>query len=107
MQAFGAPQEEIELVRARLEADASAAPVQEGFGVYADNWAAVVAFQALAPRWQYAGMAGQRTGLDWAGVEAWIDRHCRRRLRRALSFELQTMERAVLHADHEKREKEE
>ena len=46
-------------------------------------------------------MAGVRTGMDWAGVESWIDRHIRRRLRRALSRDLQVMERAVLAADQE------
>lgn len=108
MEALGAPLHVIEQVRAKLDAEAKgAAPADESFGVHADNWAAVLAFQALGPRWQYAGLQGQRIGLDWGGVEAWIDRHCRRRQRRALSFDLQTMERAVLQADHEQREKEE
>lgn len=108
MEALGAPQDEIDQVRARLDADAQAATqAEDTFGVHADNWPVVVAFQALVPRWLHAGLAGQRTGMDWAGVEAWIDRHCRRRQRRALSYDLQTMERAVLHADREQREKEE
>jgi hypothetical protein len=96
MQALGAPADQIAQARAQLPAHAPAA-----FEVHPDNWAVVLAFCALAPRWQHASMAGQRTGLDWAGVEAWIDRHIRRRQRRTLSAALQTMERAVLHADAE------
>lgn len=107
MEAWGAPQDEVDQVRAQLDQAAQPAE-QEDFGVYAENWQAVMAFCVLAPRWQYAGMAAQRTGLDWAGVEAWIDRHIRRRRhRRALSADLQTMEHAVLQADRELREKEE
>ncbi len=106
MEAWGAPQDEIDQVRAQL--DEAAQPTDdEPFGVYAENWPAVMAFCTLAPRWQYAGMAGQRTGFGWADVEAWIDRHVRRRRRRALSADLQTMERAALQADREQREKEE
>lgn len=106
MDAWGAPQDEIDQVRTQL--DQAAQPTSdEPFGVYAENWGPVMAFCALGARWQYAAMAGQRTGLDWAGVEAWIDRHVRRRRRRSLSTDLQTMERAVLHADREQREKEE
>ena len=106
MQALGASQHDIDQARTQLD---QAAPAQgeATFGVYADNWATVMAFCALGPRWQYAGMAGQRTGFDWASVEAWIDRHARRRQRRALSNDLQTMERAALQADRELKEKEE
>lgn len=103
MEAWGAPPEEVAAVRARI--DATAPPAPEAFGVHADNWQAVQAFQALAPRWHYAGMQGQRTGFDWAGVEAWIDRHIHRRRRRALSVDLMTMELAALQADGELREK--
>lgn len=104
MEAWGAPADDISAVRARI--DAAAPPEPDPFGVHADNWETVQAFQALAPRWHYAGMLAQRTGFDWAGVEAWIDRHIRRRRRRALSVGLMTMERAVLQADCELREKE-
>lgn len=103
MQAWGAPQDEIDKVRAQLDA-AAPPPDEEPFGVHADNWPTVMAFCTLGPRWQYAGIPGQRTGLDWAGVEAWIDRHVvRRRQRRGLSSGLQTMERAALVADRELR----
>lgn len=102
MQAWGAPQAEIDQVRAQL--DAAAPPTDdEPFAVHADNWTTVMAFRALGGRWQYAGMAGQRTGFDWAGVEAWIDRHVRRRRRRELSNGLQVMEHAALLADAELR----
>ena len=99
MQAFGAPQHEIDALQVRIAA--AALPADEDFRVHADNWQAVMAFCQLRPRWLYAGMAGVRTGMDWAGVESWIDRHIRRRLRRALSRDLQVMERAVLAADQE------
>lgn len=106
MEAWGAPQDEIDQVRARLDQDAQPAS-EEHFGVYADNWEAVMVFRALGARWQHAGMVGQRTGFDWAGVEAWIDRHIHRRRRRALSADLLTMERAALQADSEQRKQEE
>lgn len=106
MEAWGAPQDEIDQVRAQLDQAAPSAE-PELFGVYAENWDAVAAFSVLRDRWHYAGMVGQRTGFDWAGVEAWIDRHIRRRRRRALSADLLTMERAALQADREQREQEE
>lgn len=100
MQAWGAPQHEVDAVQARIALDAKQ-PIEEGFGVYAENWQAVMAFETLGARWLRAGFGGQRTGMDWAGVEAWIDRHIRRRDRRALSRDLTVMERAALEADRE------
>lgn len=106
MQAYDAPQQDIDQVRAQLDA---AAPqhTDESFAVHADCWATVTLFCTLGARWQYAGMAGQRTGLDWAGVEAWIDRHARRRQRKELSAGLHIMEHAALLADRELRAAEE
>ncbi|KQW24673.1 hypothetical protein ASC83_10980 [Acidovorax sp. Root402] len=115
MEAWGASADDIDKVRARIDAAANAPPAEgKAFGVYAENLPVVAAFVALAPRWQHvsqalepAGLIVWRTGFDWAAVEAWIDRHCRRRKRRALSNDLQIMERAALQADREQREKEE
>lgn len=115
MEAYGASAEQIEAVRARIDAARTAAEAeQSAFGVYAENLPVVAAFEALAPRWQYlvmdrglAGCSVHRAGFDWVAVEAWIDRHCRRRQRRALSRDLQVMERAVLAADREQLDKKE
>ena len=107
MQAFGAPQADIDRVRAQIEA--AAAP-QDGdtFGVHADNQRTVAAFVALRTQWQYAGMAGQRVGLLYAGVTAWLHEHIRRpRIRREVFTGLQIMEQAVLGYDAEQRQKEE
>lgn len=104
MQAYGAPPDAIAAAQALAEARP---PAQEAFVVYADNQAAFDAFVTLRTQWQYAGMAGQRVGLDYAGVSAWLAVFVRPRRRRALMTDLLLMESAVLQADHEKREKEE
>ncbi|MDB5884243.1 MAG: hypothetical protein JWR74_414 [Polaromonas sp.] len=106
MQAWGAPPEEIATARARMEQNASC-PDVESFGVYAENLPAVDAFVSVRTQWQYAGMAGQRMGLNYAGVSAWLDRFVRPRRRRALMADLQLMESAVLKADQDLRKKEE
>lgn len=105
MQAWGAPPEEIEAVRAQLAAATSAAAA---FEIYADNLQIVGAFVALRTQWLYAGLDCQRVGLNYAGVCAWLDQHIPRpRRRRPLLRGIQTMEHAVLQADHERRDKEE
>lgn len=109
MQAYGAPQKEIDQVRARIAERASTAPGDgEAFPVYADNLQIVGAFLALRSQWVYAGVDGQRTGLNYAGVCAWIDKHVPRpRRRRPLMQGIQTMEHAVLVADYERKQQEE
>lgn len=108
MQAFDAPQEEIAQVRARIAERERAAPSpDECFGVYAENWPAVSAFLALRTQWVHAGMDGQRTGLNYASVCAWLAQHARRRRRRPLMQGIQTMEHAVLVADYERKQQEE
>lgn len=102
MEAMCAPAEDVEAVRAQVLAEAP--PEEpEGFGVYADNLTTVSAFLALRTQWNYAGMAGQRTGFNYAGVSAWLQAHIKPRRRRALFSDLQVMEHAVLQADHEQR----
>lgn len=107
MQAWGAPPEEVDAVRAQL---AASAPPADGdaFGVHRDNWPSVSAFRALGTQWVYAGMDGQRVGMDYAGVCAWLAAHVPRpRRRRPLLRDIQAMEHAVLQADQEKRQQEE
>lgn len=107
MQALGAPQADIDLVRAQIEA--AAAP-QDGdtFGVHADNQRTVAAFVALRTQWHYAGLEGRRMGLQYVGVTAWLNEHIRRpRTRRDVFAGLQIMEKAVLGYDAEQRQKEE
>lgn len=107
MEAYGASAAQIEAVRARIEAASPATESTTTFAVYAENLPVVLAFQALSTQWQYAGMAGRRMGLCYAGVSAWLDRFIHRRKRRALMHDLQVMERAVLEADQEQRDKKE
>lgn len=105
---MGASAAQIEAVRARIDAARPADQADHGnFGVHADNLPVVQAFLAVSTQWQYAGMPGQRVGFCYAGVSAWLDRFIHRRKRRALMHDLQVMERAVLAADQEKRDKKE
>lgn len=106
MQAWGAPQDEIDQVRASLEQQAAAAVAQD-FPVFEENRASVAAFTALSSQWRYAGETHQRIGLDYGGVTAWLGLHSKPRRRRALFSDLQTMEWAVLQADRELREQQE
>lgn len=102
MEAMGAPAEDIEAVRAQVLAEAP--PEEpEAFGVYADNWITVCAFQAVRTQWVYAGIQGQRVGFNYSAVLDWVKAHIKPRRRRALFNDLQVMERAVLQADHEQR----
>lgn len=104
MQRMGAPPDAVARAQALAEA---APPEEEAFGVYAENLPSVNAFTDLRTQWRHAGMHGQRMGLDYAGVSAWLDLFIRPRRRRALMADLMVMESAVLKADQEKREKEE
>ncbi len=108
MEAWGVSAEDLDKVRARIDAAATAPPAEgETFGVYAENLPVVTAFEDLRTQWQYAGMAGQRMGLCYAGVCAWLDLFVHRRKRRTVMHGLQVMERAVLVADQEQRDKKE
>ena len=104
MEAFGATAQELDAAREAAQGTEEASP---SFGIYAENVPTVQAFLALTGTWQYAGMHGQRTGMDWKSVEAWIDRHIRRRRRRkGISSGVMVMQHAVLQADAETRQKE-
>ena len=106
MQAYGAPQADIDRVAAQL---ARAAQPQAGdrFAVHADNERTVAAFLALRTQWQYAGLAGQRTGLNYASVLSWLRERIRiPRQRRQVLAGIETMEKAVLAYDAEQRQKE-
>ena len=108
MEAYGASAEQIDAVRARIDAARLADQADHSnFGVYAENLPVVQAFLALSTQWQYAGMAGQRMGFCYAGVIAWLELFVHRRKRRAVMHGLQVMERAVLVADQEHRDKKE
>ncbi len=105
MQAWGAPPEEIEAVRANL---APARPEPEAFGVYADNWPTVTAFYALRTQWDRAGMDARRSCLPFDRARAWVETYIRPRRRwREVLHGLHVMEQATLQADHEQRETEE
>ena len=105
MQACGASDADIQALRARLGLHTTAPQEGQTFGVHADNLLVAQAFLEVSTQWQRAGMAGQRMGLCYAGVSAWLDLFVRRRDRRSVMQGLQVMERAVLAADQEQREK--
>lgn len=104
MEAWRAPPEDLEAVRARV---APARPDADAFGVYADNWQSVNAFVALQTQWDRAAMDARRLGLKFDQALAWVETFIRRRHRRAVLVDLHTMELAVLQADNELREQEE
>ena len=108
MEAWGASADDIDKVRARIDAAATAPPAEgEAFGVYAENLPVVAAFEALRTQWQYAGLAGQRTGLNYASVLSWLRERIRiPRQRRQVLAGIETMEKAVLAYDAEQRQKE-
>lgn len=99
MRAMDAPEQAIAAVQARID-QAAPPDEQQAFGVYLENWDSVQTFLDVRTQWQYAGM-GQRAGLNFAGVDAWIVRHHRRRRWRALLDDVALMEKAVLVADQE------
>jgi Phage related hypothetical protein (DUF1799) len=109
MNAFGAPQKDIDAVRARIEAQREAMRSEHAgadFPVWADNWDVVMAFQDVQTQWVRSSFSGQRMGLNYAGVNAWLDRFVRRTKRKNMFAGLQLMERAVLVADQELADKE-
>lgn len=102
MRAFGAPAEDIEAVEAALQQQRdAAAQAQQEFVVYHDNWLTVQTFLRCQTQWLRAGMAGQRSGLNYPGVEVVLQRTVKRKHQRAVFDGLQTMELAVLAYDSE------
>ena len=77
-------------------ADRPAEP--QDFPVWADNWSTLRLFLAVQTQWRHAGMAGVRTGLDYAAIdvalgargEAWTPE---------LLDGIQAMEAAVIEED--------
>lgn len=109
MRAFGAPPAEIERVAQALQsqrAERESEPRQEGFGVYEENMPVVEAWCGVETQWLYAGMAGVQTGLNYAGVQAWLQIFIKPGERQAIMRGLQLMERAALDAMHERRQQE-
>lgn len=107
MRALGAPAQDIERVAHAIEQQRAAAKQEpQAFGVYRDNWLIVQAWEALRTQWNFAGMAGVRTGLNYAGVIAWLDMFVHRRKRREVMEGLRLMEDAALRALAEIRDKE-
>lgn len=102
MQAWGAPPEEIAKARAQLP-DPDAPRDGDEFPIHRENVPVIEAFLALRTQWTYAGAAGQRMGLNYAALIAWVQQHARPRRRRALIADLRVMECAVLVADKEQR----
>lgn len=101
MRAWGAPPE----VLAKAQAQAEVAPPEaKTFYVWLDNARSFELFTCVRSQWMYAGgFAVQRTGLNYAGVQAHLQINVPRRFHRALMHDLQAMELAVLQADAELR----
>ena len=106
MRAFGAPADDIERA-AQLIEDGGKAAEHAAFEVHHDNLRSVRAWLGISTQWQFAGMAGVRVGLNYAGVLAWLQIHVRPRLQRAVMGDIELMERAALQALNEIREAEE
>lgn len=86
---------------------ASAADAEPTFCLWPENEPAWQLWLAVQTQWRHAGMAGLRTGLDYAGVQVVIQRSgTRRRLWGRRFAELQVMERAALEVWHEQAEAE-
>lgn len=107
MQAYGAPRRPTSTAwPSRLRAPPNPRRAT-AFPVHADNERTVAAFLALRTQWQYAGLAGQRTGLNYASVLSWLRERIRiPRQRRQVLAGIETMEKAVLAYDAEQRQKE-
>lgn len=109
MRAFGAPAAEIERVASSLQeqrAQRDAQPREQGFGVYQENMPVVEAWCGVETQWLCAGMGGVMTGLNYAGVHAWLQIFIKPRERASIMRGLQVMERAALDAMHERRQQE-
>lgn len=117
MRAMGAPAQDIERVAEAIEQQRAAIQVQpEEFGVYRENWATVQAWIALETQWIWlwppvSAFAGAgtpvRTGLNYAGVAAWLELFVPFRQRRSVMQGLMLMERAGMAALIEIRKQEE
>lgn len=106
MRAWNAPPEEI----AKVQAVAAAARDQADarpFALWRENALSFHHFHEVRTQWVYAGMEGRRMGLNYAGVHAHLETHAPRRKRRSLMADVQLMEKAVLQADAELRQKKE
>lgn len=78
-----------------IEAVASgAAPEEEHFEVWPENWEAVQLFLRLSSQWRYGAMGGV-IGLDYPSVES-VMRMLRVKDKATMLDELQVMERAAL-----------
>lgn len=107
MRALGAPAQDIERVAQAIQQQRDDAKQELlEFGVHLDNWLVVQSFQALRTQWHFAGMEGVRTGLNYAGVTAWLDLYLPRRKRREVMGGLMVMEDAALRAFKEIRDEE-
>lgn len=107
MRAMGAPAEDIERVAQAIKQQRESAKQEpQAFGVHEDNWLIVRAFETLRTQWNFAGMEGERTGLNYAGVIAWLDMYVHRRKRRDVMGGLMVMEDSALRAFKEIRDEE-
>lgn len=78
------------------ETDPPPPPPQRRYCLWPDNVPAWLAWQAVQTQWRWSA-AGTRTGLDYAGVVAWLQLQPGRRPdKAALLADLQACERAML-----------
>lgn len=107
MRALGAPAQDIERVAHAIEQQRATATQEPlAFGVHRDNWLIVQVWEALRTQWNFGGMDAVRTGLNYAGVIAWLDLYVHRRKRREVMSGLMLMEDTALQALAEIRNKE-
>lgn len=109
MRALGAPAAEIERVAASLQEQREqrqVKPDEQTFGIYQENMPVVDAWSGVETQWLHAGLAGVMTGLNYAGVQAWLQIFIKPGERASIMRGLQVMERAALGAMHELRQQE-
>lgn len=104
---MGAPLEEIAKAEEMAEAAKAQRADRDVCHVYEENWESVMAFCGVSSQWLYAGMAGQRTGLNYPGVEAMLRLRIPKAKRRGEIFaDIQLMEATVLRRDSAARQSE-
>ena len=109
---MGVSEEDIEAMlaqQAEREAEtARQAGIAEDFEIYEDNWDSWQFFLVVQTQWVFRGMSGQRSGLNYAGVESGMRLSGLPRVRwPAVLTDLRTLEYGVLEADAELAEKQE
>lgn len=84
-------------VPAHVIAEYEKRSVEDVYEVWPENWPILELFLALNTQWRFAGMEGQRAGLEYSAIPVVMDAHQVPAKRRSKWFAwLQMMEREAL-----------